>query len=256
MITVALTEFKDHFRTYLNPFPETYPDRTKEMDFHTAIHLFDSHLTCVLFEMEDNKDKSKELGIEYAGNVIKYISEARERVNEYFRQDTPENREYNNRLQQIEAEVISEEPNPPGHNHVDYSPSELALYFNKVCLWHQRLFNSVAQGAPGGEIKLPELETISQIVLLLNETGIYEYIYTSVFPGNKERTAELISAITGRSAGTIKTAIKYLGRPNDAAAANPYTIPAMNRVVLLLDMLKLDSKKLHAILSAKLSGSK
>lgn len=248
MITDALTEMKNHMRTYLNPFPETHPDRTKEVDFHTAIHLFDSHLTCVWFEMEKNGEEfpTEVVGI-YAGNVVKYISEARDRVNRYFMRDTPEDREYNNRLQQMEAEEITEDPMPPVPNPGDYSPLELALYFNKVCLWHQRLFSAVAPAVPGIEVNLPELKTTYATMLLLKHTGIYDFILNNVCGGTKVRAAALIAAIIGEKTNSIRVVASYLDMPYKNNGNNPYTEPAIANALECLTELKIERKDLEKI---------
>lgn len=257
MITDALTEMKNHMRTYLNPFPETHPDRTKEMDFHTAVHLFESHLSAAWFEMEKNGENfSKDVVGIYAGNAIRYISEARELVNQFFMRDTPEDREYNDTLQQMEAAGVAEDPMPPEHNPAGYSPLETALYLNKVCLWWYSLFSAYAPGQPGTEINLPELKTTYATLLLLKHTGIYDFILNNVCNGTKVRAAALIAAIIGEKTGSVRVVASFLDMPFKRNKYNPYTIPAIENATTCLAGLKIKCKPLEEIHEKILSQKK
>lgn len=257
MIKDVLTEMKKHMRYYLHPLPQTYPDRAKEMDFNTAVHLFESHLSAAWFEMEENgEDFSKEVEERYAQKVIKYISEGREQVNQFFRHDTPEEREYNYNLQQMEAEGVAEDPMPPAYNPEGYSPIELALYLNKVCLWWQRQFNAHVPCHEGAEIKPVELESINAKLLVLKQTKIYDFILEAVCKNDKTRAAKLIAVITGEKIGSVRVAAAYLATSHIPAKGSPYTNPAMQNALACLAELSIDRKDLEEIYSKKNSRKK
>lgn len=219
MKTDSLREMKLHARAYLYPFPQTNPDATESMDFATAVIMFESHLASAWLEMEDNSDSfSKEVAGQYAENVIKYISEAREQVNRFFKDDTPEDREYNDRLQQMEAEGITEDPHSgltpadsTSSDKLEYPPIKLAQYLNQVCIFWQGLFQSHTTSYEGTDIE-PSTALPVKLKFSCQSNQVYNLFYWLKYSGYIDNTQDEIIrfimdhvSIKGKTPATYST---------------------------------------------------
>jgi hypothetical protein len=256
MKTLALAELKKHAKTKLWPFPDRMQHlNASEVDFNTEIEVFYNNLIFVFSELEDNLTENPDYDPRnYAAQVIDFLQKARDQVNQFFRTDTPANNDYNKKLQQIEAEGVSE---TPGSNltpadsvsatKLEFPAEALALYLNKICLWAEQILASQTMKPSQPEhLDLQEVNTIDKKLLLLKYTGAYE-LFNSICGGNITRTAALIAAITGEKISSIRIKITYLQTQHAGKESSPYyKIESFEDVLTSLRKLRIDTKKADA----------
>ncbi len=146
----ALYQLENHAYGYLwpNPHAARHLDASN-YDFNTEIEIFDSNLRIVFRELDDNY-------IECLGNYMhleNYIVEAirilrniKKHVNQFFIAGALANNDYNFKLQQIEAEGVTEDPESGltpadsiSETKLEFPVEALALYLNKICLWAEQV---------------------------------------------------------------------------------------------------------------------
>lgn len=147
METQALLKLRNHAEGKLWPFPDRMQHlQGTETDFYTESFIFYTNIELAFRELQDNIAAicTKDEAIRYADNAIEYLQNASYQVNQFF---VKADSDYNNKLQQIEAEGVSESP-ASGLTPVDsiseykleYPAEAVALYVNKICLWGISLF--------------------------------------------------------------------------------------------------------------------
>lgn len=163
-------------------------------------------------------------------------------------------RVFNNYLQSIDGlfpglQVTAAELMPGGPDgfniHQDYTVADVQQFLHDVFSHIDSVIDKEFSGQ-GTEIELPEFNTINEKLLLLKHTGIYEQIKT-VCGNNKKRMSELIGAITGEKPGSIRTISSHLDTPHIRSRMSPYTMPSIDKTIILLTRLKLDITELVKI---------
>lgn len=143
----ALTELKNHSRAKLYP---------GNKEFYIDVFIFLWNLQWVAEELENNlmiismqdglENISLQAGSKYSRHAIEYINETRNRVNSAFRKDTEECRAYNDKLQLLESEDNTQEPDFhikfEGDEEIDLPlpAAEVALYLNRICRYFLPVF--------------------------------------------------------------------------------------------------------------------
>lgn len=250
MKSEALTELLDHIEDKLWPFPDrTHHLQGTDTDFNVESFTFYLNVELAFRELQRNRAAicTKDEINTYASLAIEYLRKARRQVNQYFDDDN----EYNKKLQQIEAEGVSESPalgltpaDSISENKLEYPAEPLALYVNKICLWGEQLFNGVvAAPAEPERLEIRDIETINEKLLLLKYTGVYELL-KSICGGNVVRASVLIAAIIGEQANSTRTKITYLDIAHAGKESSPYyKIHSLENVLASLRKLRIDTKK-------------
>jgi hypothetical protein len=136
---------------------------------------------------------------------------------------------------------------PDGFNiHQDYTVADLQQFLHDVFLYVDSKIDKEFP-AQGVDIALPELNSINEKLLLLKHTGVYEQIKT-VCGNNKKRMSELIGAITGQNAKAIQVTLNYIDTPYVVNKNNPFSSQAINKVMVTLLQLNIDTTDLQEIL--------
>lgn len=162
----ALTELKNHSRAKLYP---------GNKEFYIDVFIFLWNLQWVAEELENNlmqismQDGLENISLQVAGkysrHAIEYINETRERVNKCFRKDTDEDREYNDRLQLLESEDNTQEPDfhikfeGGGEIDLPLPAAEVALYLNRICRYFLPVFQKYITKQPSS--KNSQTESVS-----------------------------------------------------------------------------------------------
>jgi hypothetical protein len=200
-----------------------------DIDFNTAIAMFYSKLLSVFNEMRYNINNDQHFNAPwYAGNVIKILQDTRDQVNQFFRDDTPANNDYNKKLQQIEAEGVSETPGSDltvadslSETKLEFPVEALALYLNKICLWAEQAFASKAV-TPGEPEDLTP--TKSEQVMLIHYTGLYSHLHKQ-YNYNHSTAAKIIAAIIGGEPGSVNRIRNFISNPANTSRNNPFRKP-------------------------------
>lgn len=164
METKALFALEDHAAEKLYPFQDKLRHLAgTDTDFHTEVELFSTNILIAFRELKRNIVDCPEEDIrKYIRRVSEILKGTREQVNQYFGADN----EYNKRLQQIEAEGVTEDPesgltpaDSKSETNLEYPAEPVALYLNKVCLWwivqfQQHLINADEQQRLLSSVKL------------------------------------------------------------------------------------------------------
>lgn len=136
---------------------------------------------------------------------------------------------------------------PAGFNiHQDYPVVQVQQFLHDVFSYIDSVIDKEFS-EQGTDIDLPELNTINEKLLLLKYTGIYEQIKTTC-SNNKKRMSELIGAITGQNAKAIQVTLNYIDTPYVINKNNPFSSQAINKVMVTLLQLNIDTSDLQEIL--------
>lgn len=164
-------------------------------------------------------------------------------------------RVFNGYLQRIDSlfpdhEVTARELTPGGPDgfdiHNDYKVTDVQQVLHDVFFYIDSVIDKEFP-EPGADMDLPELATINEKLLLLKYTGIYEQIKTTC-GNNKKRMSELIGAITGQNAKAIQVTLNYIDTPYIVNKNNPFSSQAINKVMVTLLQLNIDTSDLQEIL--------
>lgn len=130
--------------------------------------------------------------------------------------------------------------------HQEYTVADVQQFLHDVFFYIDSTIDKEFP-EPGIDIDMPELATINEKLLLLKYTGIYEQIKT-VCGNNKKRMSELIGAITGQNAKAIQVTLNYIDTPYVINKNNPFSSQAINKVMVTLLQLNIDTSDLQEIL--------
>lgn len=150
MKTQALVDLENHAYSYLwpNPLSARHLDAST-YDFNTEIEVFHTKLLVVFEEFELNKLQCFD-GLRlnnYTQETLRVLRNIREHVNQFFRAGALANNDYNKKLQQIETDGVSEDPESGltptdsiSETKLEFPVEALALYLNKICIWAEGVF--------------------------------------------------------------------------------------------------------------------
>lgn len=141
----ALDELQNHAYGYLWPNPSAARHIDCSIyDFNTEIENFDIKLRILFRELEDNiLECLGDDGIKnYITEAVRILRNIRKHVNQFFIAGVLASNDYNKKLQQIEAEGVTEDPESGltpadsiSETKLEFPVEALALYLNKICLW-------------------------------------------------------------------------------------------------------------------------
>lgn len=224
----ALDELMNHAYGYLWPNPLACRHlNASTYDFNTEIEKFDFKLRILFRELEDNVLQC--LGDD---NIKNYISEAirilrniRKHVNQFFIAGVLASNEYNLKLQQIEAEGVSEEPESGltpsdsiSETKLEFPVEALALYLNKLCLWAEHVIEnrlSTYEAATYVKSKIPQVKNNKETVYDFCDNNkniscrLYNLLKAS-YSGFHNKDTTLISSISKSEFLAIKGAGKKM----------------------------------------------
>lgn len=265
MKTDALIEMRNHAEANLWPFPDRMQHLdTSEFDFNTEVSMFETNLAIVFRELKDNIiECPKEDAQKYAGHAIEILQEAREQVNQFFTSDI----DYNKKLQQIEAEGVSEEPDlglTPADSisadKLEFPVDAIALYLNKICIWGlnilQTRFSDGTQKLDEG-IFVPGMAASSKgRLLLLKHTGLYKYFLEKYQGKTQKKLAETIGALIGSGTANVIKSLSLIDQPLKSDKNSPYSEDAILFSIAQLEKMGEDVSELREIYFKKFKNEK
>lgn len=268
MKTQALYELRNHAETNLWPFP----DRMRHLDastfdFNTEIDIFHTNLLIVFRELNNNIiDHSNDDANKYAGHIIDILQKVRDQVNQFFKADSPANNDYNKKLQQIEAEGVTEDPESGltpsdsiSETKLEFPVEALALYLNRICLWALNILQTrfLDRGESPDMGAGPVMSASSKgRLLLLKYTGVYKHLLERYQGKPQKKLAETIGAITGSGTATVIKSLSLIDQPFNTDKNNPYSRDAISFAISHMEKLNEDASELRNIYTIKFENEK
>lgn len=268
MKTQALIELRNHVETNLWPFPDRmgHLDASK-IDFNTEVEIFHTKLIIVFRELNDNIiEYSKDDAQKYAGHVVEILQKTREQINQFFRDETPANNDYNKKLQQIEAEGVSETPGSGltpadsiSETKLEFPAEAVALYVNRICLWAHNVLQSrfLDKGESPDMGAGPAMSASSKgRLLLLKYTGLYKHLLETYQGKTQKKLAETIGAIIGCGTANVIKSLSLIDQPFNPDKNNPYSQDAISFAIAHMEKLDEDVSELRKIYIRKFENEK